>query len=81
MAAWEDETRPIKWSHKGANHKEVPIQHAWNELQALHSHGLLKLTHESSNNPNEYRLTDEGWDESNIDVPDTPELTEDAREN
>jgi len=79
VAKWEAENRPIKWAHKGANHKKVPLQHAWNQLQSLYAQGLLKLTYESSNKPNEYRLTEEGWKESNVDEPDTPELTEEAR--
>jgi len=80
VAAWEEEERPIKWSHKGLNHKSVPLERAWTQLQALHSKGLLKITHTSSNKPNEYRLTDDGWEESTLDEPDAPELTEEARE-
>jgi len=79
VAAWETDERPLKFEHKGANHKQVPLQHAWNQLQALHAEGLLKITYSSSNKPNEYRVTEEGWEESNIDEPDAPELAEEAR--
>ena len=81
IAAWEEENRPLNYSHMGANHKQVPLQHAWNQLQGLHAQGLLEITYSSSNNPNEYRLTEEGWEQSNVDEPDAPVLTEEAREN
>jgi len=80
VASWEVENRPLKFPHKGANHKDVPVQRAWTELQALRDMGLLKQTYDSSNNPNEYRLTDDGWEETSVDEPDEKELTEEARE-
>ena len=79
VAEWEVENRPLDYSHMGVNHKKVPIQRAWTELQKLHSKGLLKITYESSNKPNEYRLTYEGWKMTILDEPDAPELSETAQ--
>lgn len=81
VAAWEEDNRPVEFKHKGANHKIVPVERAWTELQALHSKGLLKITYDSSNNPNEYRLTDDGWEESNVDEPAADELSNEADQN
>jgi hypothetical protein len=81
VAAWEAENRPLDYDHKGANHNDVPIERAWTELQAVHSKGYLKKTYDSNNNPNEYRLTDDGWEETNVDEPDADELSSKAREN
>lgn len=80
VAKWEADNRPIGFAHKGASHKEVPVERAWTELQALRDNGLLKQTYDSSNNPNEYRLTEDGWEAADIPEPDEPELTEEARE-
>jgi hypothetical protein len=80
VAAFEQENRPFDYSHKGLNHRGVPLERAWTQLQGLQSKGLLKITYESSNNPNEYRLTEEGWEQSTIDEPDSPELSEEAQE-
>lgn len=81
VATWEDENRPIDFKHKGANHEDVPVVRAWTELQSLHSQGYLKKTYDSSNNPNEYRLTDDGWEQANIDEPAADELSDSADEN
>lgn len=76
VAQWEIQNRPLSYDHMGANHEDVPIQRAWTELQAIHGKGLLKKTYSSSNKPNEYRLTEDGWEASSHDEPDTPEIAE-----
>jgi hypothetical protein len=78
VAEWEAENRPLDFEHMGASHNEVPLQSAWNHLSSLAGKGLLKQTYSSSNKPNEYRLTDEGWAESSVDEPDAPELSDEA---
>jgi hypothetical protein len=65
---------------KGEDHENVPLTNAWNELSALHSKGLLKKTYSSSNKPNRYRLTDEGWEQSNLTEPDADELSSEAKQ-
>ena len=80
VAEWEAENRPIDFKHKGVNHKSVPLKRAWTELQSLASQGYLKITYDSSNNPNEYRLTDDGWEQSSLTEPDADELSSEAKQ-
>lgn len=76
IASWEHENRPLKFDHKGVNHKNIPLTRAWTELQKIHGKGLLKITYSSSNKPNEYDLTDEGWKTSNQNEPEVQEVVD-----
>lgn len=78
-AEWERENRPIKHSHKGVEHSDLPIPRAWTELDVLHSKGLLKQTFDS-NSSTYYRLTEDGWDAVEGTEPDAPELADEAVE-
>jgi hypothetical protein len=78
VAEWERDQRPLDWEHQGANHKSIPLPRAWEELQRLHSRGLLELTYDSSNKPNEYRLTESGWEQASDAEPDAPVLADEV---
>jgi len=80
VAQYEAENRPLDFDIKGADHNNIPVQRAWNELSAIHSEGLLKLVYSSSSKPNRYRLTDSGWEKSTVDEPAADELSEKAKE-
>lgn len=71
VAEWECENRPLGYDHLGATHDCAPVPHAWNYLSSLVGHGLVEKTYDSSNKTY-YRLTDEGWEESTVEEPDTP---------
>jgi AAA+ ATPase superfamily predicted ATPase len=81
VADYEMENRPFEYSVKGADHDEVPAQHAWNQLKSLRAEGLIRRVYESSNKPARYRMTDAGWVELGVDTEELPPLGEDPDEN
>ena len=76
VAQWEDENRPLKFEHLGAQYDDTPFSP--HVLSTLEQEGHLEKVYSSSNKPNRYRLTEQGWDALDRDKPEEPLLAPDA---
>ena len=76
VAQWEDENRPLKFDHLGAQYSDTSFQP--HTLSTLEQTGHLEKVYNSSNKPNRYRLTEQGWDALERDEPEEQVLAPDA---
>lgn len=69
IAAWELDNRPFEYDFKGAKSRELGFNGS--KMATLIRDGYTVNVDSSSNNPNAYRLTDDGWDEATHETPDS----------
>jgi len=79
VAEWEKENRPLKFEHKGIEQGEVPLVQAWRQLKKLMAEGLVDRTYDS-NSKTYYRLTEAGWEKTDVEEPNAPVLKPEAQE-
>jgi len=71
IATFEADNRPFEYGFKGAEARELGFHGS--KMASLIREGYARNVDSSNNSPNAYRLTDEGWEVSNVDVSKLPE--------
>ena len=66
LAEWENDNRPLPYEHMGASHDDFTHPQPWHSLRKLMGEELVKKTHDT-NSRTYYRLTEDGWDEADVD--------------
>jgi hypothetical protein len=71
IAAYEGMNRPFEYAFKGAKADDIGFHPS--KVASLKRDGLIHNVEPSNNQPNAYRLTDDGWETATVDKADVPE--------
>jgi len=71
LAAYEASNRPFDYEFQGAKAAEVGFHPS--KVASLQTKGLAHNVEMSNNQPNAYRLTEDGWEASGLDPEDVPD--------
>ena len=71
LAAHEAAERPFEYGFRGAAADDLGFHPS--KVATLKRKGLAHNVESSNNQPNAYRLTDDGWEASNLSLEDVPE--------
>lgn len=77
LAVWENDNRPLPYDHMGAGHDDFSHPQPWHALRKLMGKGLVDKVHDT-NSRTYYRLTEKGWEETDVDETTDPVTEDDA---